>query len=377
MQALAAIFRTDTLEGNQELLRGLLGPLAHCSQVADPANLVRAKRILMGFKPLVKLWATMPTYYWKRYEKHKLLAEVLPAVLSQLLLPLWNSAVAALASGITPETPDRLEVVRLCTVCVRDMLREAPKECPEASAVVPLAFNALRSVVAVAASLAGTAAEEAMSKTLQSIGKLISMVHTRHPISFLGTNGELLPQYLEYAASSLENPPTPAVRGPCLAFIASVVRAPAYRQNTGQPIEGNPELMRLRAARKDEDTAVAVAAECIVTAFFTEARISGLLQYVVMQYFVMSHEDLGDWKDDPESFVLGLVGPRPDESAETGTAEGERKEAARQRSFKEEAVAEDLVLALFTGATKQSIVALTTLYANAKAGEPRQALLGY
>lgn len=47
----------------------------------------------------------------------------------------------------------------------------------------------------------------------------------------------------------------------------------------------------------------------------------------------------------------------------------------RQRSFKEEAVAEDLVLALITGSTKESIRALTNLYANAKAGEPRQALL--
>ena len=106
-QAFATIFRSDTIEGNQELLQGLLTPLAQCSQVADPVNLQRAKRILMGFKPVVKLWATMPTYYWKRAEKHKLLADVLPSVLSQLLVPVWTSALEALASGITPETPDR------------------------------------------------------------------------------------------------------------------------------------------------------------------------------------------------------------------------------------------------------------------------------
>lgn len=305
--------------------------------MADPANLQRAKRILIGFKPVVKLWACMPTYYWKRTEKHKLLAEVLPSVLSQLLLPLWNSGIEALASGISPETADRLEVVRMCTVCVRDMLREAPKECPEAAMVVPLAFNALRRVVAVAASLAGTPAEEAMSKTVQSIGKLIALVHTRHPITFLGPNGDLLPQYLDLMASSLEKAPTLAVRGPCMAFIASVVRNPAYRQNTGPPMEGNPALVRLRAARKDEDTAVALAAEGIVTAFFTEARISGLLQFLVMNYFVMSHEDLSDWKEDPESFVLGIVGPRAEDfsnQAQVGESsvsnfEEEKKEAAR------------------------------------------------
>jgi len=309
----------------------------------------------------------MPTYYWKRAEKHKLLAELIPSVVGQLLLPLWSASLEALASGLGPETEDRLQVVRLCTVCVRDMLREAPKECPEAGAVIPLAFNALRSVANVAASLAGSSAEEAMSKTLQGIGKLIAVVHTRHPVTFLGANGELLPQYLDYAAASLENPPTPAVRGPCMAFLASVLRTPSYREATGPPIEGNHTLVRLRASRKEEETAIAIAAEGLVTAFFTESRITALLQYIVVKYFVLTKEDLSDWKEDPESFVLGTVAPRSTAAEGETDLEGERIEAARQRSFKEEAVAEELVLALFTGAAKESIGALTTLYSQAKA----------
>jgi hypothetical protein len=123
-EAFSSIFRADTIEGNTETLQGLLGPLAQCGNISDPTVLHRASRILIGFKPLVKTWATMPTYYWKRKEKHQLLAEVLPSIVG-LLLPVWGAAAEAVKTA--PHAPDiqaKLELLRLGTVCLRDMLRE-------------------------------------------------------------------------------------------------------------------------------------------------------------------------------------------------------------------------------------------------------------
>lgn len=107
----------------------------------------------------------------------------------------------------------------------------------------------------------------------------------------------------------------------------------------------------------------------------------------------MSQEDLAEWQDDPESFVLGTVGPRmveteaprnplPTPSLLSPTPLDsllalclEEAEAARARSFKEAALADDLVMAIMAANGKEAVQALTQLYGSAAAEDPRQALL--